>query len=49
MARQGWEPATPVQLMYKVWLEQDLGDIDLTVWVALNAERVETARETKQM
>ena len=45
MARQGWEPATPVQLLYKAWLQPDLGEIDLTEWVAMNAERVETARE----
>ena len=45
MVHQGWEPATPVQLLYKVWLQQDLGNIDLTEWVALNAERVETVRE----
>ena len=45
MARQGWEPATPIQLLYKAWIQPDLGKIDLTEWVEINAERVEVARE----
>ena len=45
MARQGWEPATPVQILYKSWAQTDLRDIDLEDWVMENAERVELARE----
>ena len=29
MARQGWEPVTPIQLLYKTWAQTDLGDVDL--------------------
>ena len=43
MARQGWEPVTPIQLLYKSWAQTDLGEIDLSDWVAENAERVESA------
>ena len=43
MAMQGWEPATPVQLLYKAWALTDLGDIDLEDWVMCNVERVQFA------
>ena len=36
---------TPIQLLYKSWAQTDLGEIDLSDWVAENAERVESARE----
>jgi len=29
LARQGWEPQTPLQLLYKAWAQQDLGELDL--------------------
>ena len=45
MARQGWEPVTPIQLLYKTWAQTDLGDVDLAEWVTVNSERVEIARE----
>ena len=45
MAKQGWVPATPIQLIYKAWGQTDLGSVDLTDWVAENAERIECARE----
>ena len=45
MARQGWEPVTPIQVLYKVWAQADLGDINLADWVAQNAEKIEFARE----
>ena len=45
MARQGWEPATLVQVLYKAWAQTDLGEVDLQEWVSENAERVETERE----
>ena len=45
MVRQGWEPATPVQLLYKAWAQTDLGDIDLEDWVMYNVERVQLARD----
>ena len=45
MARQGWEPVTLIQLLYKARAQTDLGDINLTEWVTENAERVELVRE----
>jgi len=45
LARQGWEPQTPVQLLYMAWARQDLGEIDLEEWVIRNSERVENERE----
>ena len=45
MARQGWEPATPIQVLYKTWAQTNLGDVNLTDWVTVNSERVEMARE----
>jgi len=45
LARQGWEPQTPVQLLYMAWARQDLGEIDLEEWVLRNSERVENERE----
>ena len=44
MARQGWEPATPIQLLYNSWVQTDLGEVDLQEWVMENADRVEIAR-----
>jgi len=45
MARQGWEPNTPLQLLYKSWAESDLGDVNLEEWVLSNAERVQNSIE----
>ena len=41
----GWEPSNPIQLLYKSWVDGELGGVDLSEWVLDNAERVETARE----
>ena len=46
MARQGWEPATPLRLLYRVWAGQDVGNVDLDEWVVLNSERVEAIRDS---
>ena len=46
MARQGWEPATPLRLLYRVWAEQDVGNVDLDEWVVLNGERIEAIRDS---
>ena len=45
MGKQGWEPATPIQLLYKAWGQTDLGNVDLTEWFAENAERIECVRD----
>jgi len=48
MLRQGWEPQTPIALLYKVWVQEDVGEIDLEEWVLVNCDRVEHAREKSQ-
>ena len=40
VTRQGWEPTTPLQVLYKSWAQTDLGEVDLQEWVLSNAERV---------
>ena len=45
LARQGWEPATPLHLLYRTWDEQDAGNVNLAEWIDFNLERVETLRE----
>jgi len=45
LARQGWEPSTPIELLYRAWVQEDLGGVDLEEWVILNCERVEGERE----
>ena len=45
MARQGWEPTTPIQVLYKTWAQTDLGDVSLEDWVSENAKRIKQARE----
>ena len=44
-AKHGWEPTTPLQILYKGWVQQDLGPVDLEEWTTVNAERVQHARE----
>ena len=44
MLKQGWEPVTPLQLLYKGWVQADLGDIDLEEWVVTNC-RVQRLRD----
>jgi len=49
MARQGWEPSTPIQLLYETWAERDLGEVDLEQWVLENSEHVENLRESSSL
>ena len=44
-ATHGWEPVTPLQVLYKSWVDTDLGSMDLTDWVHINSERIECARD----
>ena len=44
-AKHGWEPTTPLQILYKGWVQQDLGPMDLEEWTTVNAERVQHARD----
>ena len=43
--KHGWEPIPPLQLLYKGWVQQSLGDVDLEQWVLENAERVQNLRK----
>ena len=41
----GWEPRTPLQVLYQSWVESDLGGMDLADWILENQERVESSRD----
>ena len=43
--KHGWEPTKLFQLLYKGWVPQDLGPIELEQWVAENAETVQRLRD----
>jgi len=49
MAKQGWEPSTPLSVLYEAWSDKELGDIDLTEFVLTNSERVEALREASSL
>ena len=42
----GWEPVTPLQVLYQSWVQSDLGGIDLSEWILENTDRLECARDT---
>ena len=44
-AKHGWEPTTPLLILHKGWVQQDLGPIELEEWTILNAERVQHMRK----
>ena len=46
LLKHGWDPVTPLQLLYKVWVQSDLGEVDLEQWVVINSERVQRLRDT---
>ena len=45
MLTHGWEPRTPLQVLYQSWVKQDLQNLELTDWILENQERVESARD----
>ena len=45
LVTHGWEPRTPLKVLYESWVQQDLGGIDLSEWIAENQYRVEVARD----
>ena len=45
MLTHGWEPSTPLQVLYQSWVKQDLENVNLADWVLENQERVENARD----
>ena len=44
MIKQGREPVTPLQLLYKEWVQPELDNMDITDWVIVNMERVQSVR-----
>ena len=47
--KHGWEPVTPIQLLYKGWIQQILENIDLEQWVIENSERIQNPREKARL
>ena len=41
----GWEPVTPLQVLYQSWVQSDMGGVDLSQWVLENTDRLECARD----
>ena len=41
----GWEPRTPLQVLYQSWVQSDLGGVDLSEWIVENTDRLECARD----
>ena len=41
----GWEPVTPVQLLFKGWVGEESKTIDLQEWIMENMERVQDLRD----
>ena len=42
--KHGWEPATPLQVLYKGWVQQELGPVDLEQWFLENSDRFQRMR-----
>jgi len=49
VAKQGWEPSTPLSLLYESWLDRDIEGLDLTEFVIQNSERIEHLRECSSL
>jgi len=49
MAKQGWEPSTPLSILHEAWVDSDLGECDITEFVLSNSERVESLREASSL
>ena len=45
LLKHGWEPVTPLQLLYKGWVQSSLGEIDPEGWIIENSVRVQTLRD----
>ena len=45
MLKHGWEPVTPLQLLYKGWVQTSLCEINLEDWIIKNTEQVNDLRE----
>ena len=38
LLKHSWEPVTPLQLLYKSWVQSSLGEVDLEEWVTETAK-----------
>jgi len=45
LLKQGWEPETPLGLLYDAWLDHELEGLELCEFVQENSERIEHLRE----
>ena len=45
LLKHSWEPVTPLQFLYKGWVQISLGMVDLEQWVIENIERVQNLRD----
>ena len=41
----GWEPRTPLQVLYQSWVKTELENVDLDDWIHENQERLENIRD----
>ena len=44
LLKHGWEPVTPIQLLYKGWVQEELASLEIDQWVLENAEHIQTLR-----
>ena len=44
LLKHGWEPVTPIQLLYKGWVQEELASLEIEQWVLENAERIQALR-----
>jgi len=49
LAKQGWEPTTPLGLLYEAWLDEELEGMELVDFVTENSERIEYLRESSSL
>ena len=45
MLTHGWEPRTPLQVLYQSWVKTDLEKVELDDWIIENQERLESIRD----
>jgi len=49
LAKHGWEPSTPLSVLYNAWTDSELGGLDITEFVVSNSEKVESLREASSL
>ena len=46
LVTHGWEPVTPVQLLFKGWVGEEFREFDLQDWVVENMEQLQNIRDS---